>query len=128
MLRAFKPYIITACIINIVFVLISVIDIVVAKALTKNYTLWYLLVIYSIGGVFASIWSFLLGMKFCSRKSSLTKWGLISFLITAGIISAYWLSNIEEGAYKAAFRGYGISLILGSLLFVLENDKKQKSI
>lgn len=124
MLRAFKPYLAAFCIIAIVFVTVSILDIIVALIFPFFNNLWQILFFFSIGGVFAAVVGFIYAIKFYTGKSTFTKWGLLCFLVTLGILSIFWLTKIDHGAFEAAFRAFGICLILGSLFFLFDNIKK----
>jgi hypothetical protein len=51
-------------------------------------------------------------------KNEFTRWSLIILLIITGLLFFLLLAKIEGGEYEAAFKAYGATMALSSLLFV----------
>jgi hypothetical protein len=51
-------------------------------------------------------------------KNEATRWSILLLLIASGIAFFFPLANMEGGEYEAAFRSFGLTLSLSSLLFV----------
>lgn len=118
MLRHFKPFLIAACVIIIVFVAVSLLDVLVSVLYARFYSTAAFITTFAVGGVFAAVLGFQAGVDTAAKKDEMTRWGLIVFLIGSGLLYFLVLSKLEGGEYEAAFKGYGVTLALGSLFFV----------
>lgn len=116
--RLLKPLLACICIIIIVFVAVSLLDILIAVFFARFYTNAAFIITFGVGGVFAATLAYTGGMDFFSIKDEWARWFLIIMLIITGFIFFFPLAKLEGGEYEAAFKAYGATLALGSLLFV----------
>ena len=120
MLKHFKPFLIAACVIITVFVAVSLLNVIIAVLYIRFSTNAVFVTTFSVGGIFAAVIGFQTGIDYSAQKNETIRWGLILFFITSGLLFLLWFAKMESGEYKAALKGYGITLALGSLLFVKE--------
>ncbi len=112
----------TACII-IVFVAVSLLDIIISVLYSRFYSSLAFIVTFGIGGIFAAVLSYMYGVQEDVESNSLLRWILVSFLIVCGLIIFFLLAKLEGGEYEPAFKAYGATLALGSLLFAFGKGK-----
>lgn len=113
-----KPLITGICAIIIVFVAISIFDVVIAVLYARFYSSATFVVTFGVGGIFAAVFAYQYGIEMATAKDETDRWSLIILLIAAGLLFFLLLAKIEGGEYEAAFKAYGATLALGSLLFV----------
>lgn len=106
------------CAIIIVFVSVSILDVVIGLLYTRFYTGLAFIVTFGVGDIFASVFSFEYGMNSFSKKNKNDRWSLILLQILTGLASFFLLARLEGGKYEAAFKSFGAALALGSLLFI----------
>ena len=104
-----------------VFVAVSLLDIVIAVFYARFYSNAAFIVTFGVGGIFGAVLGYMNGISFAAKTDNKTRWILIGFVILAGLCFFTLLARLEGGEYEAAFKGYGATLALGSLLFVKEN-------
>ena len=113
-----KMLIVSLAVIVIVFTVVSLFDILVAVFYARFYTNAAFAVTFGVGGVFGAVFSFFSAIKFAPVQNEMARWFVISTLIITGLFLFFFLSKLEGGEYEAAFKAYGATLALGSLLFI----------
>lgn len=117
MYKVLKTYLIVTCIIIIVFVGISLLDVFISVIYARFYTTAALVTTFGVGGIFAAVFGFQYGAEANTAKDEKTRWSLILFMLVAGLLFFFLLASMEGGEYEAAFKGFGITLSLGGFLF-----------
>jgi len=110
--RQLRPLLALVCVIIITLIAVSLLDILIAVFYSRFYTNAAFIVTFGVGGVFAAAYGYTLGIQFAPVKNELARWSLI------GLFFFFFLSRIEGGEYEAAFKAFGATLALGSLLFI----------
>ncbi|NOT51235.1 MAG: hypothetical protein HOP10_08150 [Chitinophagaceae bacterium] len=118
MLKLLKPLLATTATIIIVFVAVSLLDIVISAFYLRFYTSAAFIVTFGVGGVFAAVLGYTYGTEQAPEKNETIRWTIIIFLVLCGLLFFFLLSKIEGGEYKPAFMAYGITLVSGSFLFI----------
>lgn len=117
-LKRIKPLLSAICAIIIVFVAVSLFDAVIAVLYARFYSVAAFVVTFGVGGIFAAVFAYQYGIEMATAKDEADRWSIITLLIAAGLLSFLFLAKIEGGEYEAAFKAYGATMALGSLLFV----------
>lgn len=117
-MKHFKPILAIIATIIIVFVAVSLLDILLASLYPRFYSKMLFIISFGVGGIFAAILGYMYGKEQAAEKSKSLKWELIAVLTAAGFIFFFLLSKMEGGEYEPAFRAFGVMLGLGSLLFL----------
>ncbi|MDZ4793839.1 MAG: hypothetical protein SGI83_06130 [Bacteroidota bacterium] len=109
-----------ACSIVVLGVLIvaSLFDIVIAVLNPRFYSTAAFIVIFGVAGIFAGVIGYMQGIEKANPKNETARWTLIILLIGFGLLFFFLLARIEGGEYEAAFKSYGITTALSSLLFM----------
>lgn len=115
-----KSILVCAVAIILVFVAVSFLDIVIAVMYARFYSNAAFIVTFGVGGIFAAVLGYMNGIEKAERKDGTSRWILVIFMILTGILFFTFLARIEGGEYEAAFKAYGITLAVGSLLFARE--------
>ena len=102
----------------IVFMVVSLFDILIAVIYARFYSIAAFVVTFGVGGVFGAALAYFSAIKFAPVKNKQARWSLIITLILAGLLFFFLLAKLEGGEYEAAFKAYGATLALGSLLFI----------
>lgn len=102
----------------LLLVITSLFDIVLVFFYPRFYSNALFITTFGIGGVFAGIFGFMNGIKYAVKKNEFARWTLISTLIAWGFLFFFLLSKLEGGEYGPAFKAFGITVALSSLLFV----------
>jgi hypothetical protein len=102
----------------IVFTVVSLFDILIAVFYARFYSNAAFIVSFGVGGVFGAVLAYFTSIKFAPVKNEQARWFLIITLILTGLLSFFILGKMEGGEYEAAFKAYGATMALGSLLFV----------
>lgn len=110
-------------VIVIVFVAVSLLDIVIAVVYARFYTTAAFVTTFAVAGVFAAVLGYMYGMEQAGDDKSTTHWLLIVFHLLCGTVFFFLLARLEGREYGPAFKAYGITLALGSLLFVTNKPK-----
>jgi len=118
MLKLVKPLLATTAGIIIVFVAISLLDILISVVYARFYTSVAFIATFAVGGIFAAVLGYTYGIQQGTAKNETTHWTIIIFLVLCGLLFYFFLAKIEGGEYAPAFRAYGATLTLGSFLFV----------
>ena len=100
------------------FIAFSLLDIVIASINLRFYTELAFVVTFGVGGVFAAFYGYFMGMEQAEEKHENARAVLILTLIGLGLIFFFVLSQLEGGEYEIAFKAFGATMALGSLLFV----------
>jgi MFS family permease len=108
------------CMVVIIVVLIatSLLDILLAVLFSRFYTQVLFVVTFGVGGVFAAVLGYMYGIESAPEKNESARWSLITLMIAAGVLFFFLFSEQEGGEYKPAFKAFGVTLALGSLLFM----------
>lgn len=117
-MKYFKPLISASIIIIIIFVAASLLDILLIVFYPRFYSTAAFIVTFSVGGIFAGVMGYMYGMEKAIEKNETARWLLISFLIVTGLLFFFPLAKLEGGEYEAAFKAFGATQALSSLLFV----------
>ena len=115
---AIKMIAICLVIVIIVFIVVSLLDILIAVFYSRFYTNVAFIISFGVGGIFGAVLAFFSAIPLASEKNEQYRWTLIITLMLTGCIFFLLLARLEEGEYEAAFKAYGATLALGSLLFV----------
>lgn len=70
------------------------------------------------GGVFASIFAYMYAINYAPRKNEWARWSLIITIIGSGLLFFFLISKLEGSEYELAFKAYGSTIALTSLIFV----------
>jgi hypothetical protein len=108
----------TTAAIIIVFVAVSLLDIIIAVFYLRFYTSAAFIATFGVGGVFAGVLGYMYGIEQTSEKNETARWAIIIFLFLCGILFFFLLAKLEGGEYEPAFKAYGATLALSSFLFV----------
>lgn len=115
-IKYWKSILIAIIVIIVMFILISIADIVLSVLSSRFYSNAAFIVIFGVGGVFAALFAYSYGMGMAAVKNSWARWSVIITIIISGVLFFFLLSVLEGGEYEPAFKSYGISLVLGTLL------------
>ena len=112
--------IIVSClsIIIIVFTAVSLVDILIATFYSRFYSNTAFVVSFGIGGIFGAVFAYFSAIGFAPAKNEQARWILIITILLSGLLFFFLLAKLEGGEYEAAFKGFGATLSLGSLLFI----------
>jgi hypothetical protein len=121
LLRNGVPILICAATIIVVFIAVSLLDIVISVMYARFYSNAAFVVTFGVGGIFAAVLGYMNGNARAPEKNGITRWLLIAFLFLTGICFFFYLAKLEGGEYEAAFKGFGATLSLASLLFLKED-------
>jgi hypothetical protein len=105
-------------IILLMFVIVSVLDIVLAVLNSRFYSTAAFVVIFGVGAVFACVFAYMKAIEMANKKIELSRWCIISTIILTGILFFFPLAKIEGGEYKAAFKAYGLMVTLTTIIFM----------
>ncbi|HEY6063860.1 MAG TPA: hypothetical protein VIV35_09640 [Chitinophagaceae bacterium] len=114
-LRSILAVIIT---IFLVFVIASLLDVIVGFFFSRSYSNAAFITIFGVGGIFAGVLGYMVGMERSIQKNETKRWGFISLLIIMGLLFFFLLAKMEGGEYEPAFKAFGATMALSSLLFV----------
>ena len=84
----------------------------------RFYSTAAFVVMFGVGGVFAACFGYFTGMEHARQKNEMARWSLIITLITLGLLFFFLLAKLEGGEYEIAFKAFGATMALGSLLFI----------
>jgi len=101
-----------------VFVSTSLFDIVLVFFFPRFYSNAAFITTFGVGGIFAGVIGYMNGMERSVKKNETARWGFISLLIMTGLLFFFLLAKIEGGEYEPAFKAFGATMALSSLLFV----------
>ncbi len=125
MLKLVRSLLATTAAIIIVFVAVSLLDIVISVLYLRFYNSAAFIVTFGVGGIFAAVLGYMYGIEQATEKNvrkdsfgEMVRWTIILFLIACGLLFFFVLAKIEGGEYEPAFKAYGITMALGSLLFI----------
>jgi hypothetical protein len=122
MLKLLRPLIAaTACII-ITLIAVSIVDIFISVLFSRFYSSVAFIVTFGIGGMFAAVLAYMYAKDQMTNRDEMSRWMIILWIILAGILFFFPFANLEGGEYASAFKAYGATLALGSLLFVNDNS------
>jgi Na+-transporting NADH:ubiquinone oxidoreductase subunit NqrB len=98
--------------------IVSILDIIIAVLNARFYSNAAFITIFGVGGVFATVFAYMMGIEKANPKNETARWTLISFIILLGILFFFPLAKIEGGEYKAAFKSYGLMITLTTFFFM----------
>ena len=105
-------------IIVLAFTLISLFDILIAVFYSRFYSTAAFIVIFGVGGIFAGIYCYSISIALAPVKNGFTRWSVIILMIITGLAFFFPLATLEGGEYEAAFKSFGVTLALSTLLFM----------
>lgn len=105
-------------IIIVMFVIVSLFDIVLAVMNSRFYSNAAFIVTFGVGGIFAGVIGYMQSISLAPVKNEWARWSLIILLILTGSLFFFVLAKLEGGEYESAFRAYGLTMALSSLLFI----------
>ena len=118
MLTRIKLLLIALCTLIIVFVAVSILDVLIVFLFPAAYSPWLFIVSFSVGGIFAAVWSYQYAMSIHENKYLADRWSLVGLQFIAGLTSFFLVARLDHAVYEIAFKAFGAALALGSLLFV----------
>lgn len=104
-------------IVVLAFTLISLFDILIAVFYSRFYSTAAFIVIFGVGGIFAGIYCYSISVSLAPVKNEFTRWSVIILIIITGLAFFFPLASLEGGEYEAAFRSFGVTVALSTLLF-----------
>ena len=117
-MKLLKPILTAFIIIIIIFIAASLLDILLVFFYPRFYSTAAFIVTFGVGGIFAGVIGYMYPMEKIIEKNETARWSLISMLIITGLIFFFFLAKLEGGEYEPAFKAYGATIALSSLLFV----------
>ena len=117
-LKQFKSILATIIVIFLVFIITSLFDIILVFFFPRFYSTAAFITTFAVGGVFAGSMGYMYGMERSIQKNETARRGFISLLITIGLLFFFLLAKMEGGEYEPAFKAFGATVALSSLLFV----------
>lgn len=114
-MKIISPILTAILVIIVMFVIVSIADVVLSVISRRFYSTAAFIVIFGVGGIFAAIFSYSYGMG-VSEKNTMARWMVVCTIIISGLLFFFPLSAMEGGEYEPAFKAYGVSLVLGTLL------------
>lgn len=107
-----------ACLVVIItgFVVVSLFDIVLAVMNPRFYSTAAFITVFGVGGIFAGLMAYSSGISMANKKDETARWTLIGLIVATGLLFFFLLARLEGGEYEAAFKSYGITSALSSLL------------
>jgi hypothetical protein len=118
MLKLVRSLLATTAAIIIVFVAVSLLDIVISVLYLRFYSSAAFIVTFGVGGIFAAVLGYMYGIEQAGEKDEAIRRTIIIYIILLGLLFFFLLAKIEGGEYEPAFKAYGITMALGSLLFI----------
>ena len=122
MLKPVKPLLASVASIIIVFIAVSLLDILISVLYLRFYTTAAFIVTFGVGGIFAAVLGYMYGMQQAPNNTTV-RWTLIVFHFACGLLFYFLLSKLEGGEYAPAFRAFGATLALGSFLFITDKNE-----
>jgi hypothetical protein len=117
-MNIFKPVLTVIGIAILLFVAVSLFDIFLAVWKGRFYTSASFVVLFGVGGVFASVFGYTYGIEGFKLKDEKARWTVILTEIALGAIFWFLLAPIEGGEYAPVMKSYGLMLALTSLIFI----------
>jgi hypothetical protein len=117
-MKLVKSLLVAIIVIALVFILVSLLDIVIAFFYQRFYANLAFIVTFGVGGIFAAVFGYTYGIKTAPIKNEISRWSLIITFILTGLFFFFFLARLEGGEYEPAFKAFGVTLALGSLLFI----------
>jgi hypothetical protein len=117
-LKRITPLLVALAMIILLLLATSLLDILLVFFYARFYTSILFIVTFGVGGVFAGTMGYMYGMQSAMYKDELTRWMLIIFIILIGLLLFLVVVIFEGGEYEGAFRAYGITMALSTLLFI----------
>jgi len=112
-------YLLAAVVVILVaFVATSIFDVVAAVVNLRFYSTAAFITIFGVGGIFAGLISYVTSIGLAPEKNESARWSIIAVMIGSGLLFFFPLATVEGGEYEAAFKSFGVTLALSSLLFM----------
>lgn len=102
----------------LVFVITSLFDVILVFFFPRFYSTAAFITTFGVGGIFAGTMGYMNGMERAVKKNETARWGFISLLICIGLLFFFLLAKMEGGEYEPAFKAFGATMALSSLLFI----------
>jgi hypothetical protein len=117
-LKQLKSILVAIIVIFGVFVIASLFDVILVFFFPRFYSNAAFITIFAVAGIFAGTMGYMYGMERSIQKNETARRGFISLLIITGLLFFFLLSKMEGGEYEPAFKAFGATMALSSLLFV----------
>ena len=104
-------------VIMVIFIASSLLDVLLYALHPRFYSTAAFIVIFGVGGIFAGALCYAAAISVSPVKTEMARWSIIIMIIATGILFFFVLSALEDGEYAMAFKSFGVSLALTSLLF-----------
>ena len=101
-----------------IFVFASLMDIAIAVMNPRFYSNAAFITIFGVAGIFAGVICYFKAIEMAKEKNEFARWSIIILMIACGLLFFFPLAANEGGEYEAAFKAYGVTLALTSLLFM----------
>lgn len=101
-----------------VLIAFSILDIIIAFFYLRFYTHLSFIVSFGVGGIFAGVFGYVYAIQLAPEKNEFARWSLISTILFMGLLIFFFFSKLEGGEYEPAFKAFGATLALASLLFI----------
>ncbi len=102
----------------LILVLASIFDILCAVFYARFYTSFLFTVSFFVAGIFAAIFAYSWSIQVFEEQTENIRWVLIGLLMLLGLLFFFPIAALEGGEYASPFKGYGIGLALGSIIFI----------
>lgn len=119
-LNRWKYLAVGLAIILIAFVAASLLDVVLALIHPRFYSMGALIAIFGVGGVFAGVFCYTGAIDFSPDKTQFSRRSLLILMVATGLVFFFPLATFESDEYAIAFKSFGVTLALSSLLFLKE--------
>jgi len=112
-------YLLAAVVVILVaFVVTSIFDVLAAVVNLRFYSTAAFITIFGVGGIFAGLICYVTSIGLAPEKNESARWSIIAVMIGSGLLFFFPLATVEGGEYEAAFKSFGVTLALSSLLFM----------
>jgi dolichol kinase len=117
-LKQLKSILAAIIAIFLVFVITSLFDLVLVFFFPRFYSNAAFITTFGVGGIFAGVIGYMNGKERSIKKNEKARRGFISLLIIMDLLFFFLLAKMEGGEYEPAFKAFGATMALSSLLFV----------
>jgi hypothetical protein len=116
--KHWKAILVAMVVIIILYIAASVFDIILGSVFSRFYSTAAFITIFGVAGVFAALLAYSYGMNLAPEKNEMARWVMIITNIITGALFFFLLAKTGGGEYASAFRSYGVTLSIASLLLV----------
>lgn len=99
----------------VIFVCISIFDVVLSIFSRRFYSNAAFIAIFGVGGVFAAFLSYSYAMGVSAVKNKVARWTILVTMIIVGALFFLLLAQMEGGEYEMAFKAFGVMVVATSL-------------